>query len=108
MEAMSERERAFASRCVERIASVFQWIEALSAWFEGPVLHFKVEHSYPVDIRRELRRELRSLAPNMPIELRVSMVPPGYGAACKVAEDTAEAARAGRFCPCPECARYWN
>lgn len=108
MEAMTEQERAFASQCVEKIASVFQWVEALSAWFDGPVLHFQVEHSYPVDIRRELRRELRALAPNMPIELSVSMVPPGYGVACKVAEDTAQAAATGNLCRCPDCAKFWN
>ena len=102
---MTSEDRDKANQCVRAVTRRFQWIEAMEARVRGAFARVHISHSYPVDIRRELRACLREVMPRVRIELCVEQVPYGYGAAIQGAECYA---RAGCDPVSRADARLWN
>jgi len=102
---MTAQERMWCGRCIQYVVQRFQWIESMQVRVDGPVVVVWIAHSYPVDVRRELRECLRAFASTSQIELTVETVPVGYGAAERGAEQIAAAGTCPAHVKRPE---LWN
>jgi len=102
---MTAQERMWCGRCIQYVVQRFQWIESMQVRVDGPVVVVWIAHSYPVDVRRELRECLRAFASTSQIELTVETVPVGYGAAVNAAEQMAQAGTCPSYV---DCSHLWN
>ncbi len=100
---MTAAQMILAKRCYDALLGKLPWLEALEVGYQDDVLHIRVMHCYPVDPSASVRGILSEVVINEPIELEITEVPQGLGAAISAAVRRAEEEKMQEPCDCDVC-----